>query len=151
MHTHVTIHQPHAPVLRYHPNLAHYGNDDDFVTLSIGTALTDSVTLHFTNAGFTDWLNELMRNAPALRRQIDEQTTRRDRRASMTSAQIAALSNLCDRYKVEFDPMHYATQFDLPSGYVGGWIGGPNHSSLDPMIDKPTLYVGCSPEGDISS
>jgi hypothetical protein len=57
----------------------------------------------------------------------------------MTDAQYEALRQLSTRYNVEFHPSDFQPMFDLPAGYVGGWIG----------TDK--LFVGCSPEGDISS
>lgn len=62
----------------------------------------------------------------------------------MTDAQRTALVNLCERYGVPFDPSHFTTgaAWDLPPGYVAGWVGGP---------DVQKLYVGCSPEGHISS
>ena len=59
----------------------------------------------------------------------------------MTDAQREALSNLCERYNVEFNESDYAPIFDLPSGWVAGWIGG----------EARKLYVGCDPEGSISS
>lgn len=56
-------------------------------------------------------------------------------------AQETRLRALCAGYKVEYNPLHYTTMFDLPKGYVGGWVGG-----------KPgTLFVGVSPEGEPSS
>ena len=55
----------------------------------------------------------------------------------MTDAQFAALSNLCQRYEVDFDHLAFHPQFDLPTGWVAGWVG--------------PIYVGCSPEGDIHS
>jgi hypothetical protein len=58
---------------------------------------------------------------------------------SMTPAQEQALRSLCERYGVAFDAEQFKPTFDLPSGYVAGWVGG----------DK--LYVGCSPDGQISS
>ena len=57
----------------------------------------------------------------------------------MTDAQRAALQRLSERYNVPFDEADFRPTFDLPTGYVAGWIG------------KDRLYVGCSPEGDISS
>ena len=60
----------------------------------------------------------------------------------LPAAQEKALRDLCDRYGVAYDPAHYKPQFDLPKGYVGGWVGGP---------DIRKLYIGCSPEGAISS
>ena len=72
--------------------------------------------------------------------------TRRDivsveREDAMTEAQEAALRDLSERYKVPFDPAGFRPTFDLPTGYVAGWIGG----------DERKLYVGCDPEGRISS
>lgn len=55
----------------------------------------------------------------------------------MTAAQEAALRRLCDGYHVPFVPSEYSSQFDLPSGYVAGWVG--------------PIYVGVSPEGEVSS
>lgn len=57
----------------------------------------------------------------------------------MNKAQEKALADLHRRYGVEFHPTHFTPQFDLPPGYVAGWVG----------LNK--LYVGVSPEGDISS
>ena len=60
----------------------------------------------------------------------------------MTPKQVQALSDLCERYKVPFHEKDYWPQFDLPRGYVAGWIGGNDHRKL---------YVGCDPDGRISS
>lgn len=60
----------------------------------------------------------------------------------MTEAQEKALRSLCERYGVTFDKDHYHPTFDLPDGYVAGWIGG---------TDSQKLYVGCDPDGRISS
>lgn len=65
----------------------------------------------------------------------------------MTDAQELALRRLCDRYGVRFSVDHYHPQFDLPEGYVAGWIGG----SMNDRSGRRTIYVGCSPEGEISS
>jgi len=54
----------------------------------------------------------------------------------MTNKQITALRDLCERYGVAFDPSAYTPQFDLPDGWVAGWVG-------------TSIYVGCSPEGNI--
>ena len=56
----------------------------------------------------------------------------------MTDVQQFALERLCKAYRVLFDPSTFTTRFDLPPGYVAGWIG--DH-----------IYVGVSPEGDVSS
>lgn len=53
----------------------------------------------------------------------------------MTDTQRTALQKLCERYSVLFDETNYRPQFDLPTGYVAGWVG--------------PLYVGCGPGGDI--
>lgn len=57
----------------------------------------------------------------------------------MNEKQRAALKALAERYKVPFDETAFGPAFDLPSGYVAGWVG------------RDKLYCGCSPEGDISS
>ena len=55
----------------------------------------------------------------------------------MTKEQEATLRCLCDGYKVTFDAADYHPQFDLPTGYVAGWVG--------------TIYIGVAPNGDASS
>lgn len=55
----------------------------------------------------------------------------------MNDAQKTALTELCARYHVEFVESDFKGTFELPSGYVAGWVG--------------PIYVGCSPEGEISS
>ena len=55
----------------------------------------------------------------------------------MTTEQEQALRACCDRFHVPFDPEAYRPAFDLPEGWVAGWVG--------------PIYVGCSPEGDIHS
>jgi hypothetical protein len=60
--------------------------------------------------------------------------------------QEQALRALCARYNVDYDAGHYKPSFDLPAGYVAGWVGG--HAI---QATRPTIYVGCSPEGAISS
>ena len=56
---------------------------------------------------------------------------------TMTDAQRAALAQLCKNYHVQFDARAYSPAFDLPTGWVAGWVG--------------PIYVGCSPEGEIHS
>lgn len=60
---------------------------------------------------------------------------------NLTDQQTDTLRRLCEQRALTFDPDHYQPQFDLPPGYVAGWIGG----------DTGTIYVGVSPEGDASS
>lgn len=64
--------------------------------------------------------------------------------SGLTDAQILALAKLSARYGEPFDPRYFIPQFDLPTGYVGGWIGGYGAAERH-------IYVGCSPEGEISS
>jgi hypothetical protein len=81
----------------------------------------------------------------------------------VTEAQTEALKNLCDRYNVHFNEDDYKPQFDLPQGFVAGWVGGFECRSRewneiaqayvrrDPRVHKTTIFVGCDPEGRISS
>ncbi len=55
----------------------------------------------------------------------------------MTRKQAQALESLCARFKVPFVPATFHPTFDLPEGYVAGYVG--------------PIYVGCSPEGEIAS
>lgn len=56
---------------------------------------------------------------------------------AMTDEQRDALTDLCGRYKVAFEPRSYGPALDLPPGYVTGWVG--------------PILVGVSPEGEVSS
>jgi hypothetical protein len=60
----------------------------------------------------------------------------------LTEPQHQALTDLHRRYRVKYDPDHFRPAFDLPTGYVAGWVGG---------LSEKKLYVGVSPEGDVSS
>jgi len=64
----------------------------------------------------------------------------------LTEAQKHSLENLCERYNVPFRKDDYTPAFDLPEGYVSGWIGG-----LYGLENKYTIFVGCDPDGRISS
>lgn len=55
----------------------------------------------------------------------------------MNDVQKDALRALCARFHVEFIESDFRPAFDLPEGYLAGWVG--------------SIYVGCSPEGEISS
>lgn len=57
------------------------------------------------------------------------------------SRALDTIRTLCDRYHVTYDPTHYAPAFDLPTGWVAGWVGGT----------PGTLYVGVDPDGAASS
>lgn len=76
---------------------------------------------------------------------------------TLTEAQHTALESLCERYKATFNPAHYLPAFDLPEGWVSGWVGGPDHglgrTGDGEWVRTPTttIYVGCSPNGEVSS
>jgi hypothetical protein len=78
---------------------------------------------------------------------------------AMTEAQTTALRGLCDRYGVEFDQAHYTVHADgawyLP-GYAEGWVGGaeyanPQYYRHPDYKGRHTIFVGVSPEGQVSS
>lgn len=63
----------------------------------------------------------------------------------MTSKQVKALRSICERYEVEYDSKHFPESgrlMGLPEGYVSGWVGG---------VPNCNIYIGCSPEGELSS
>lgn len=74
-------------------------------------------------------------------------------------AQEAALRRLCEWYNVEYSPEHY---YVYPShawmmpGYAEGWLGGAHHANPHYAVpEEPrghsTIFVGVSPEGEVSS
>lgn len=60
---------------------------------------------------------------------------------ALTSPQRAALKRLHN--DGPFDEFAFKPSFDLPSGYVAGWV---THSD-----QTPWLYVGVSQTGEVSS
>jgi len=66
--------------------------------------------------------------------------------AGQTEAQARALFGICERYGVTYTPSDYWRDPSLPSGYVSGWVGGHAIQST-----QQTIYVGCAPDGRISS
>lgn len=77
----------------------------------------------------------------------------------LTTAQEESLRTLCEWYQVEYAPDHYyvhpADDWMMP-GYATGWLGGNHH--VNPAYGEPeeprgkaTIYVGCSPTGEVSS
>ena len=56
---------------------------------------------------------------------------------TLTPEQRGALARLCQNYHVSFDASAYTPAFDLPAGWVAGWVG--------------PIYVGCSPTGEVHS
>ena len=69
----------------------------------------------------------------------------------MNEIQEQRLRAKCEAYKVPFRKEDYQPQFDLPAGYVAGWIGGWQEHGFVNGEYVPTIYVGVSPEGDMSS
>ena len=66
----------------------------------------------------------------------------------LTIEQDGALRGICERYRVAYNPEHYQHRSldALPEGCVSGWVGG-----YEIQKEHPTIYVGASPEGRISS
>ena len=56
---------------------------------------------------------------------------------TLTADQEHAIRDLCRNYHTEYIPTNYGPAFDLPEGWVIGWIG--------------PIYCGIDPEGNISS
>lgn len=67
----------------------------------------------------------------------------------LTGPQRDRLRDLCARYGVAFRESDYVAAFDLPQGWVSGWVGGADHGETGP--GKQTLFVGVSPDGDAHS
>ncbi len=67
----------------------------------------------------------------------------------LNEAQQTALQGICDRYGVGYNPTHYlvypADAVMMP-GWAEGWVGG-----ADIQQEHRTIYVGCSPDGEINS
>lgn len=61
----------------------------------------------------------------------------------LTRAQHTALVSIHDRYNGLYDPAGFAPTFDLPPGYVAGWVTREDGTHA--------IYVGVSPGGEISS
>lgn len=68
--------------------------------------------------------------------------------AGLNMPQQAALADLCGRYGVSYEASDYGEQFDLPAGYRAGWVGGLQHRV---GTENPTIYVGVSDAGEVSS
>jgi len=66
----------------------------------------------------------------------------------MNQKQREALRKLSERYGVEFQEDSYFEGFDLPKGWVQGWIEEP-HKLEGGGWAGGKLYVGCDPEGII--
>lgn len=70
----------------------------------------------------------------------------------MTAAQASRLRGLCERYGVPFREGDYSPQFDLPAGYVAGWVGGADGAPLFGFpARRTTIYVGVDELGESSS
>lgn len=72
----------------------------------------------------------------------------------LTEAQVEAIKRLHARYHND-SPVYrdFYHPFDLPKGYVSGWIiagyAGVPYTNGDPRAKA--LYVGVSPDGEVSS
>jgi hypothetical protein len=55
----------------------------------------------------------------------------------MTEQQRAKIEQRCKEYRIPFVEADWRRPFDLPDGWVAGWLG--------------STYVGVSPEGDMHS
>lgn len=55
----------------------------------------------------------------------------------LTPQQYEAILDLQERFNTPLDSTNFYPQFDLPAGYVAGWVNN--------------IYVGISPEGHVSS
>jgi hypothetical protein len=64
----------------------------------------------------------------------------------LTEAQDVSLQRICEAFQVEYNPDHYHPIFDLPPDWVAGWVGG-----VAQQFTRRTIYIGCSPEGEIHS
>lgn len=73
-------------------------------------------------------------------------TPRADGKPRMTDAQRDTLWRLCGGYNVPFREDDYTPVFDLPQGWVAGWVGG-----RDGTNGRRTIYVGVSPQGEAHS
>lgn len=77
------------------------------------------------------------------------------RHSAMTPAQRTKLQVLCARYEVEYREGDYFVNSmgsAFMPGWVEGWVGGSEHATADRGgTEKPTLFVGVSPEGDSHS
>lgn len=65
--------------------------------------------------------------------------------------QVAALRKICGRYNVEFAAEHYMIfppDSTFMASWCQGWVGGPEHATGS---ERPTIYIGVSPAGDIHS
>jgi hypothetical protein len=70
-------------------------------------------------------------------------------RLKPNEAQEAKLRQLCDGFRVEYASYHYHVYPDdswMMPGWCEGWIGGH-----DLQAERPTIYVGVSPEGEAHS
>lgn len=103
------------------------------ITRSTGRPLkAGGITIAVAGGGYqgaTRELDETVAQAPGKRE--------REKEIVMTDEQVTALTALCERYRVEFSADNFRPSYSLPDGYVAGWVG--------------PIFVGCSPDGRISS
>jgi hypothetical protein len=94
-------------------------------------------------------ITRLGRENDELKEQLAALNTERGRSdglSRMNHAQRNALWDKCAGYNVPFREDDYHPQSDLPPGYYAGWIGG-----WEGIGHRRTIFVGVSPEGELSS
>lgn len=84
--------------------------------------------------------------------EVREMVPRSDGERRMTVKQRDKLWAVCGGYNVPFredDYFVYSPESTMMAGWAEGWVGGRNHATGDRGgTEKPTIYVGVSPEGD---
>ena len=65
----------------------------------------------------------------------------------LTPQQASSLEAICLRYTVKYNPSDYfvyPADSTMMAGWAEGWVGG-----REIQAERPTLYVGVSPEGEV--
>jgi hypothetical protein len=66
----------------------------------------------------------------------------------LTDAQVEAIERIHKRYGgVEWHPRDFWHTFDLPDGWVAGWVKRKDRSNGP----ERALYIGVSPDGEVHS
>jgi hypothetical protein len=67
----------------------------------------------------------------------------------LTTKQVEAIDRIHQRYGgAEWHPRDFWHPFDLPAGWVAGWVKRTTGRGNGP---ENAIYVGVSPDGEISS
>jgi hypothetical protein len=79
---------------------------------------------------------------------MSESMSERSLASHLTVAQVEALDRIHSRYGgVVWHPRDFWHPFDLPEGWVSGWV---MRQSPNGMVEQ-AVYIGVSPDGEISS